>query len=135
MLAIVDLAKTKGYELAATTLVNAFFVQRDDFPKLNIVDNSIDAIDEPYMDTQICQAFDGTIFAAGHMQLTWHELPLSQEDSRFFPRRCVNIPNPGKRAQAPRANPATTVIARRRDSTSAGGKQASEEFAWSRDYG
>jgi len=97
LLAFIDLAQRKGYELAATTHANAFFVLAEDFPKLNIVDNSIDAMYEPYMDTQICQGFDGTIFAAGHMWLNWHSIELCQEDFQVLPRSMRKYPDPGER--------------------------------------
>lgn len=44
LLALIELGKRMGYELAATTAVNAFFVDRNDFPALGISDNSIDAV-------------------------------------------------------------------------------------------
>lgn len=96
LLAFIDLARQKGYELAATTYANAFFVLAEDFPKLGIADNSIGAIYEPYMDTQICQGFDGTIFAAGHMRLSWHSIELSQEDFQVLPRALRKYPDPGE---------------------------------------
>ena len=95
LLAFIDLAKRKGYELVATTYANGFFVLAEDFPKVNIEDNSIDAMYEPYMDTQICQGFDGTIFAAGHMWLNWHSIPLDQEDFQILPKALRKYPDPG----------------------------------------
>jgi hypothetical protein len=97
LLAFIDLAKRKGYELVATTYANAFFVLKEDFPKIGIQDNGIDAMYEPYMDTQICQGFDGTIFAAGHMWLNWHGIPLSQEDFQILPKALRKYPDPGKK--------------------------------------
>ena len=97
LLALIDLAKRKGYELVATTCGNAFFVQAEDFPKLGIEDNSIDAMHAPFMDTQICQGFDGTIFAAGHMWLNWHRIPLSQEDFQVLPKALRHYLDPGER--------------------------------------
>jgi hypothetical protein len=95
--ALVELGKKKGYELVATTLVNAFFVRAQDFAAVGIADNSIDAIFEPYMTTEIIQGFDGTIFAAGHMALTWHALPLTQEDFQILPKALRRYPDPGRR--------------------------------------
>lgn len=97
LLAFIELGKQKGYELVATTYSNAFFVLADDFPKVGITDNSIDAIYEPYMDLQICQGFDGTIFAAGHMWLNWHGIPLTQEDFQILPKALRKYPDPGER--------------------------------------
>lgn len=42
--ALIDLGKAKGYELVACTVCNAIFVTREDFPKLGIADNGIDAM-------------------------------------------------------------------------------------------
>ncbi|RYH62771.1 MAG: hypothetical protein EON54_09040 [Alcaligenaceae bacterium] len=98
LLAFVLLAKEKGYELAATTYFNAFFVLAEDFGKLNIADNSIDAMYEPYMDIQICQGYDGTIFAAGHLRLTWHGVELTQEDFQMLPAAMRKYPDPGKQS-------------------------------------
>lgn len=79
--AMVERAQSKGYELVATTYTNAFFVLAEEFLKLNIADNSIDAMHESHIEIQICQGYDGTLFAAGHLMLNWHGIPLVQEDS------------------------------------------------------
>lgn len=97
LLAFIDLAQQKGYELIATTYANAFFVLGDDFPRFGITDNSIDAMYEPYMDLQICQGFDGTIFGAGHMWLNWHGIQLTQEDLQILPKALRKYPDPGER--------------------------------------
>ena len=85
LLSFIDLGKRKGYELVATTPVNAFFVTTEEFHKFGISDNSIDAMYEPLHTTEICQGFDGTIFAAGRMMLIWHGLQLTQEDFQVLP--------------------------------------------------
>jgi len=95
LLAFIELAKFKGYELAATTYANAFFVVKEEFPKLSISDNSIDAMYEQYTTTEICQGFDGTIFAAGHMMLVWQALPLAQEDFQVLPKALRRYADPG----------------------------------------
>ena len=95
LLAFIELAKFKGYELAATTYANAFFVLKEEFPKLSISDNSIDAMYEEHVTTEICQGFDGTIFAAGHMMLIWQGLPLAQEDFQVLPKALRRYADPG----------------------------------------
>ena len=94
LLAFIELAKLKRYELVATTYANAFFVVEEEFHKFKISDNSIDAMYEPYMETLICQGFDGTIFAAGHMYLTWHAIPLTQEDFQILPNAMRKYQDP-----------------------------------------
>jgi len=42
--ALVALAHKKGYELAAVTMANCIFVKSEDYEKLGIVDNSLDAL-------------------------------------------------------------------------------------------
>lgn len=96
LLAFIDLARLKGYELIATTYANAFFVVQEEYSKFGISDNSIDAMYEPYMDTLICQGFDGTIFAAGHMHLTWHNIPLTQDDFQILPVALRKYQDPGR---------------------------------------
>ncbi|MBT2298870.1 hypothetical protein J7E70_00185 [Variovorax paradoxus] len=95
--AMVELAQGKGYELAATTYTNAFFVLTEEFPKLNIADNSIDAIHESHIEIQICQGYDGTLFAAGHLMLNWHGIPLVQEDFQVIPAALRKYPDPGQK--------------------------------------
>jgi hypothetical protein len=95
--AFVDLGRTKGYELVATTPGNAFFVTKEDFPKIGIADNSIDAIHEPVITTEIAQGYDGTIMAAGHMYLNWHGVALTQEDFQILPKSLRKYPDPGEK--------------------------------------
>jgi hypothetical protein len=95
--AFVDLARTKGYELVATTPGNAFFVTAEAFPKIGIIDNSIDAIHEPAITTEIAQGYDGTIMAAGHMYLNWHGIALTQEDFQILPKSLRKYPDPGEK--------------------------------------
>ena len=96
--AMVDLGKSKGYELVATTYTNAFFVLAEDFDKLGIADNSIDAMHEPHIEIQICQGYDGTIFAAGHLLLNWHGIPIAQEDLQVLPAALRKYPDPDQQS-------------------------------------
>ena len=97
LLAFVELAKSKNYELVATTYANAFFVTSADFAKVIIADNSIEAMYHEYMTTEICQGFDGTIHAAGHMTLTWHGIVLDQEDFQVLPKALRRYQEPSER--------------------------------------
>jgi hypothetical protein len=49
---------------------------------------------EEYMTTEICQGYDGTIFAAGHMMITWQALPLTQEDFQVLPKALRRYADP-----------------------------------------
>jgi hypothetical protein len=77
--ALIELGKEKGYEIVATTDCNAIFVNAALFPRLEIADNSIDAIHRPKLTSVIFQLYDGTLVLAGCQRLLWHDLPIDQE--------------------------------------------------------
>jgi len=97
LLALIELGKSKGYELVACNYVNGMFVLVEDFAKLNIKDNSIEAMYEEYMTTELVQAFDGTMYPVGHTMLTWHEIQLTQEDYQVIPIAMRRYTDPGER--------------------------------------
>jgi len=77
LLALIELGKRKGYELAATTPLNAFFVRADLFPKVGIADNSINAIhNSAPSETKVFQLYDGMLVIAGVTKLLWADYPL-----------------------------------------------------------
>jgi hypothetical protein len=85
--ALTRLAKSKGYELVATTVNNAFFVKSSLFPKFEIADNSVHALRTP--DTRITYFFsgyDGTVFLRGHDKLDLHNLPLKEKRFQLLPK-------------------------------------------------
>jgi hypothetical protein len=71
LLALIELGKAKGYELAYVTHLNAIFVRAEEFPKLGIADNDIDAMYMPFIEPKMFQAFDGTLFNVGMDRLQW----------------------------------------------------------------
>ena len=71
LLALIELGKSKGYELAFVTSLNAIFVHASEFAKLGIADNSIDAMYMPFFEAKLFQAFDGTLFNVGMDRLQW----------------------------------------------------------------
>jgi hypothetical protein len=80
LLALIVLAKTKGYELAACTDWNAFFVRSDLYPFLGIDNNFINRMYRPQQNGRIFQGYDGTIFVLGMDKLFWSGIPVSSED-------------------------------------------------------
>ncbi|MEO5353858.1 MAG: hypothetical protein H7835_11705 [Magnetococcus sp. XQGC-1] len=64
LLAFVELGKEKGYELICATCCNAFFIVAEEFRKLGIKDNSIDAMYMPSIDEKVFDLFDGKRSAA-----------------------------------------------------------------------
>jgi len=86
--AITGLANDKGYELIATTSINALYVERESAPLFNLPDNSLDALHaDASMLTYLFHGYDGTVFVGGHAQLIWHKLPITAS-------RCQQLPTP-----------------------------------------
>jgi hypothetical protein len=90
--AIVNLARRKGYELAAATQVNAIFVKSELFSKLGITDNSIDKLHvDCFFHTYVVQLYDGTVLLDGPNVLIWRDpkvevklpQPLAPGDRKF----------------------------------------------------
>ncbi|CAM2827212.1 hypothetical protein SKPI104516_04820 [Skermania piniformis] len=90
--ALVELAATKRYSLAATTLCNAFFVTDELLPHLDIADNSIEAL-HPHSPavSDVFFGFDGTAVFTGSAGLLWHGLE-QPEEIRLLPRLFVGFP-------------------------------------------
>ena len=77
LLALAELGRQKGYELACVLPVNAIFVRADLFPLLGIEDNSPHAL-RVFNDavTWMFQTYDGEVHLAGYRRFLWHHLPL-----------------------------------------------------------
>jgi hypothetical protein len=85
LLALIRLGQEKGYELAAVTTSNGIFVRAEDFPRLAIADNDIDAMrrdDGP----RILVGYDGTVFTASLDYLPWTHVKLEAEDLQILPK-------------------------------------------------
>jgi hypothetical protein len=83
--ALIQLGKTKGYELISTTTFNAFFVQKHLFSLFNIQDNHIDKMHDVPMQTEIFQLYDGTIKITGCKKLLWKQIPINEKDIQVLP--------------------------------------------------
>jgi len=96
ILAMVRLAKEKGYELVCINQENAFFVERSLFPLFEIADNSIDAIKHFHEPMYIYQLYDGTIRVSGAQHLMYYgiEFDLNSRIIQPLPRfvRRMHIP-------------------------------------------
>jgi FkbM family methyltransferase len=71
LLALVELGKSKGYELVCVSRWNAIFVVTEEFPKFNIANNSVDDLHFPPREGKYFQGFDGTLFHVGLLELGW----------------------------------------------------------------
>jgi len=87
LLALAGLGKQKGYQLVATTELNAFFVREADFPLFDIKDNQVSVMyDENVHGTKIFQLYDGTWALAGCRKMLWHEKSeLNEEKIQVLP--------------------------------------------------
>ncbi len=86
--ALVELGKSKGYELVATTQSNALFVSKELFPLFGISDNSLEALHLDHtLETKLFQLYDGTLLLAGNERLIWHNIPIDIEALQVLSRR------------------------------------------------
>lgn len=84
--ALYELARTKHYELVATTAGNALFVVADEFPKFGITDNDPDAMRAPDAhESRFFQLYDGTLVLIGCQHLIWHDKPITHEHLQVLP--------------------------------------------------
>ncbi len=90
---LVMLGKSRGYELAAVTTANAFFVPAEMFPALGITDNSIATLrrDTSHV-THIFSGYDGTVFVVGSQELPWHRIPMRFAGRQELPRFLRKFP-------------------------------------------
>lgn len=84
LLALVGLAREKGYELVCVTQWNAIFVRIEYFDLFNIDDNSPDAMYQPLRNGRIFCGYDGTIHVVGLSDI-WG-IKVSDEDFQVLPR-------------------------------------------------
>lgn len=87
ILALANLAKSKGYELVAVTHSNAIFVDSRYFSLFGIEDNSVGAmrVDESSV-TYIFNGYDGTVFIRGFGELGWHGIPYRESKLQALPK-------------------------------------------------
>jgi hypothetical protein len=87
LLSINKLAKKKGYELVATTLTNAVFVDAKYFNLFGIKDNSSEAMwtDRSLITHMFC-GYDGTVFIRGCCKLPWHRISYKESKMQQLPK-------------------------------------------------
>ncbi len=86
------LGKKKGYELVATTELNAIFVKREYFSLFGIADNMPASIHHAEKQTRLFQLYDGTIVLHGQDRLLWHDTKIRQKDVQIIPKIFRNFP-------------------------------------------
>jgi hypothetical protein len=86
LLALVELGKDKGYELACALSHNAFFVRVDLFPLLDIQDNRPETLrtDLSFI-THFFYGYDGRVFLRGNSYMPWHGLKINESRIQLLP--------------------------------------------------
>lgn len=83
---LVKLAKSKGYELVATTESNAFFVDKKYYSLFNLQDNSPEVLQYKEKLTYIFSGQDGTVFLRGFLRIPCHEISMHESSFQCVPR-------------------------------------------------
>jgi hypothetical protein len=94
ILALVNLAAEKGYELVCITQCNCLFVRSDLFDKFEIEDNRPAAIraDESLVSWLFC-GYDGTVFVRGYGIMPWHGIPYREKKMQRVARVFRQFPS------------------------------------------
>ena len=94
LLALVQLAKSKSYELVCCTDCNAIFVEQRFFAKFGIENNSIDVLHQDIRyQTWIVQFYDGTLKVAGCGRMIWHGVSIDEERIQMLPKEMRRFPD------------------------------------------
>ncbi|WP_155986120.1 hypothetical protein [Thioalkalivibrio sp. AKL10] len=86
LLALILLARMKGYELVCCTKCNALFVKSDLFGCFDIPSNSIWSLYSPVCDGRIFHGYDSTVYVCGMEKLIWSGVKVSSGDFQVLPR-------------------------------------------------
>lgn len=84
LLAMIYLAKQKGYELICATVCNAFFIKKHFYRQFNIKNNSINSIYKPLQDGRIFQGYDSHIYTCGMNKLIWSNQNITHSDLQYL---------------------------------------------------
>ena len=93
LLAMTELARTKGYELVCVIPFNAFFVDKIYYPLFGITDNSPHKLRRDTSDvTWIFTLFEGTMQLAGSRVLPWHGIYMNERKLQTVPKFIRKFP-------------------------------------------
>lgn len=129
--ALVELAEENNYALVETTLYNAFFVPRDLFEKYfaqHVPDNSIEALHETTMGTEMYQLYDGTLKLWGCKKLLWHRIAMDETRMQMISSSQRSFPfAPNNRTNSSDAAIYDSVVDMKAYCNSSGDKNACSE--------
>jgi hypothetical protein len=84
--AIATLARSKGYELVATTMWNAIFVRSEFASNFRIEDNSPAAMHRGPTQFSLFQLYDGTLVLGSWALMHWSPVRIALEDIQVLPK-------------------------------------------------
>jgi len=92
LLALTELARSKGYELVCVITFNAFYVEKDYFPLFGIADNSPQTLRKDTSQiTWLFTLYDGTMALSGSRALPWHGVYMNENKLQTIPRVIRNF--------------------------------------------
>ncbi len=84
---LVELGRSKGYELISVLPSNAILVRAEHFPLFEIADNRPRILRQDLSRiTHLFHGYDGTVFLRGYRKLHWHGLELDEPRVQRIPR-------------------------------------------------
>jgi nitrogen regulatory protein PII-like uncharacterized protein len=86
------LAQRKGYELVAVTDWNGFFMREDVCRALAIPTYNPEQVKDTRYETLLFHGFDGTLFAAGSLNLLWHGIEIGETELQVLPSELRHFP-------------------------------------------
>ena len=91
---LVNLGKTKGYELVCVTHCNAIFVRSEYYPAFGIADNRPETLrTDVSIVTWIFSGFDGRVILQGSQNLPWHKLQIRPSQVQQMPSMFRQYPH------------------------------------------
>jgi hypothetical protein len=93
LLALDELARSKGYELVCVLRYNAFFVDQAYFAKFEIFNNQPDVMrKDKSAITWFFLGYDGSVHLAGSKRMLWHRLRVDDRKLQILPRVLRSYP-------------------------------------------
>lgn len=97
ILAMVNLARKKEYELIYSTSTNLFFVKKIFYERLDIKNNEIDFIKPPESTPRLFQLYDGTLVITQGFKLIWSpRIIVNQYEFQVIPKYARGLPDNNK---------------------------------------
>ena len=94
LLALDQLARTKGYQVVCVLRWNAFFVDEKYFAKFEISDNSLQVMRNDLSQiTWLFSGYDGSVHLAGSQKMPWHGISMNEREVQILPRILRSYPD------------------------------------------